>query len=64
MNKYVKGDRIINATEKAYELLYKEQGFKPYKESKAKKATDDNKIKDNDNENNQNNNDNTNNGAK
>ena len=30
--KYIKGkNKIIEASEKAYELIYKEQGFKPYK---------------------------------
>lgn len=32
--KYIKGkNNIIEASEKAYNLIYKEQGFKPYKES-------------------------------
>ncbi|XZJ78226.1 hypothetical protein ACSXC8_10235 [Clostridium perfringens] len=31
--KYIKGkNNIIEASEKAYNLIYKEQGFKPYKE--------------------------------
>lgn len=30
--KYIKGrNKIIEASEKAYNLIYKEQGFKPYK---------------------------------
>lgn len=38
MNKYMKDNVVINATEKAYNLLYKEQGFVPYKkETKSKK---------------------------
>jgi hypothetical protein len=31
--KYSKGKKIIEASEKAFNLIYKEQGFKPYKES-------------------------------
>lgn len=37
MNKYVKGNVVINATEKAYRVIYKEQGYIPYKETKTKK---------------------------
>ena len=37
MNKYVKDNVVINATEKAYKILYKEQGYVPYKETKSKK---------------------------
>ena len=37
MNKYMKGNVVINATEKAYNLLYKGQGYVPYKETKTKK---------------------------
>ncbi len=32
MNKYIKDDKIINATEKAYNTIYKEKGFIPLKE--------------------------------
>ena len=32
MNKYIKDKVVINATEKAYNTLYKEQGYVPYKE--------------------------------
>ena len=40
MNKYIKGKTIINATEKAYITLYKDQGYIPYKEeSKTTKNT-------------------------
>lgn len=40
MNKYIKGKVIINATEKAYNTIYKAQGYVPYKaESKATKNT-------------------------
>lgn len=39
MNKYVKGKVVINATEKAYEILYKGQGFVPYEEMKTKEET-------------------------
>lgn len=34
MNKYVKGNKIIEATEKAYKVIYKEQGYVPYEEEK------------------------------
>ncbi len=37
MNKYIKGDKIINATEKAYIIIYKEKGYKPYKENNSKR---------------------------
>ncbi|CUO91714.1 Uncharacterised protein [Clostridium baratii] len=35
--KYIKGrNKIIEASEKAYNLIYKEQGFKPYKPKEDK----------------------------
>jgi len=34
MNRYIKDKHIINATEKAYETIYKERGYIPYKEEK------------------------------
>lgn len=34
MNKYIKNKVVINATEKAYEIIYKHQGYTPYKEEK------------------------------
>lgn len=37
MNKYIKDKVVINATEKAYNILYKEQGYVPYKEVEEKK---------------------------
>lgn len=37
MNKYIKDKVVINATEKAYNVIYKEQGYVPYKETKNKK---------------------------
>ena len=38
MNKYKKDDIIINATEKAYNVIYKNQGYVPFKEKgKSKK---------------------------
>ena len=44
MNKYVKDGKVISATEKAYGLIYKEQGYIPYKEavknSKKKEEAD------------------------
>lgn len=30
MNKYIKNKHIINTTEKAYNVIYKEQGYVPY----------------------------------
>lgn len=36
MNKYIKDKVVINATEKAYNTLYKEQGYVPYKEETKK----------------------------
>lgn len=32
MNKYIKDEHIINATEKAYNVIYKAQGYVLYKE--------------------------------
>lgn len=37
MNKYIKDKHIINATEKAYNVIYKVQGYVPYKEADEKK---------------------------
>lgn len=34
MNKYIKDKHIINATTKAYETIYKDRGYAPYKEEK------------------------------
>ncbi|MEC1780071.1 hypothetical protein [Schinkia azotoformans] len=34
MNKYIKGNKEIYATDKAYEVLYKEQGYKPFEDKK------------------------------
>lgn len=34
MNKYIKDEHIINATEKAYNVIYKEKGYILYKEVK------------------------------
>ena len=31
-NKYIKDNKIINATEKAYEVIYKKEGYIPYVE--------------------------------
>lgn len=47
MNKYIKNKAIINATEKAYNAIYKEQGYVPYKEIEEKKeeAKDISKMK-------------------
>ena len=41
MNKYMKDKNIINATEKAYNVIYKEQGYVPYKEVEEKKEEKD-----------------------
>jgi len=35
MPKYTDGKRVITATEKAYEVLYKARGFEPYEEKEA-----------------------------
>ena len=37
MNKYIKDNKIINATEKAFNTIYKVQGYVPYVEKKTKK---------------------------
>lgn len=34
MNQYIKDNHIINATEKAYNVIYKDKGYIPYKEEK------------------------------
>lgn len=34
MNKYIKDKHIINATEKAYNVIYKEKGYVPVEEKK------------------------------
>lgn len=39
MNKYIKDESIINATEKAYKVIYKEKGYVPYKEESKTKNT-------------------------
>lgn len=39
MTKYIKGNIVINATEKAYNTLYKQQGYIPHKEEKTIKNT-------------------------
>ncbi|WP_419867388.1 hypothetical protein [Clostridium perfringens] len=36
--KYCKGSKIIEASEKAYRLIYKEQGFEPYVEGVTNKV--------------------------
>lgn len=33
--KLIKGNKVINATEKAYRVFYKGLGFKPYEEKKS-----------------------------
>lgn len=33
LNKYIKGDHIIEANEKAYRVIYKEDGYIPYEET-------------------------------
>lgn len=37
MNKYIKDNIVINATEKAYNVIYKDKGYILYKETKKKK---------------------------
>lgn len=32
MKKYIKDDHVIRATEKAYNVIYKNKGYKPYEE--------------------------------
>ncbi len=34
MKKYIKDKHIINATEKAYNIIYKAKGYKQYQEEK------------------------------
>jgi hypothetical protein len=36
--RYIKGNKIIYATDKAYETLYRHQGFRPYIETNMTKA--------------------------
>ena len=47
MNQYIKDKHIINATEKAYNVIYKEKGYIPYKqlEEKKEEADDISKLK-------------------
>lgn len=33
MKKYIKGNKIINATDKAYDVIYKNQGYMEVKET-------------------------------
>lgn len=33
MNKYTNGERVIYATERAFNVIYKKQGFKPLEEN-------------------------------
>jgi len=40
MNKYTNGERVIYATERAYNVIYKRQGFKPLEESTFKEMKD------------------------
>lgn len=42
MNKYFKGKKIIFATERAFEVIYKSQGFKKVKDNnESGEVTDD-----------------------
>lgn len=34
MKQYIKDKHVINATEKAYNVIYKEKGYIPYEEKK------------------------------
>ena len=46
MNKYIKGKIIINATEKAYNVIYKQQGYESYiVEEKKEEVKDISKMK-------------------
>lgn len=36
MNKYIKGKNIIYATKKAYDVIYKDKGYKPFDEKNIK----------------------------
>ncbi len=38
MNKYTNGERVIYATERAYNVIYKRQGFRPVAEETEKVA--------------------------
>lgn len=42
--KYVKGDKVITATEKAFKVVYSAQGYKPYVESEE---TEENVVEEN-----------------
>ncbi|MDK2917293.1 MAG: hypothetical protein PWQ37_26 [Candidatus Petromonas sp.] len=49
MPKYIKDDKVIEATERAYNLIYKSQGYKPitnYKEMTVAELKDLAKAKD------------------
>ena len=39
MNKYINDSKLIKATEKAYNTVYKTQGYVPYIEEKPKSNT-------------------------
>ena len=39
MNKYVKDNVVIVATEKAYNLIYKNRGYKPFVQKEIKKSS-------------------------
>ncbi len=38
MNKYIKGKNIIYATQKAYDVIYKDKGYKPFVEKDIKET--------------------------
>lgn len=40
--KLIKGNKIIEATEKAYRVIYKGYGYKPYVEDDEKEGSEDN----------------------
>ncbi|EPY2279519.1 hypothetical protein ACXAT1_000397 [Clostridium sporogenes] len=48
MNKYCKGKRTIYATERAFEVIYKDQGFRLVKEKAKDDESTDDKEQEND----------------
>lgn len=41
---YIKEDHIIKATEKAYEVIYKQEGYIPYEKPKRRKKKGDSDV--------------------
>ena len=44
--KLIKGNKVINATEKAYRVIYRDLGYKPYEEQAHISPTSEEKRKD------------------